>query len=94
MKGKDVLTWAGRLDFRLVLFGVSIEEIRGRVLTTLDLALKGVQTLDVLLLERTGCTARRAHIQVGGQFPPLFVFVHLVGNSERRRLRQLYTTAL
>lgn len=77
------LTWAGRLDLRLVLFGVRVEEVWGRVLATLDLALKGVQTLDVLFLERTGRAARRAHVQVGGQLPPLLVLVHLVGDRER-----------
>lgn len=74
------LTWAGRLDLRLTLFGVRVEEVRGRVLAALDLALEGVQTLDVLLLERAGCAARCAHIQVGGQLSPLFVLVDLVGD--------------
>lgn len=82
-----MLTWAGRLDLRLVLFGVRVEKVRGRVLATLDLALEGIQTLDVLFLERTGCAARRAHVQVGGQLPPLLVLVHLVGDRGRRRLR-------
>lgn len=83
LEGKAVpagLTWAGRLDLRLTLFGVCVEEVRGRVLAALDLALEGVQTLDVLLLERAGGAARRAHVQVGGQLPPLFVLVDLVGD--------------
>lgn len=75
------LTWAGRLDLGLTLFGVGVEEVRGRVLAALDLALEGVQTLDVLLLERAGCAAGRAHVQVGGQLPPLFVLVDLVGDT-------------
>lgn len=45
-----MLTWAGRLDFRLVLFGVCVENVWGWVFATLDLALEGVQTLDVLFL--------------------------------------------
>ena len=84
------LTWAWRLDLRLVLFGVCVEEVRGRVLATLDLALEGVQTLDVLFLERTGRAARRAHVQVGGQLPPLLVLVHLVGDEKKGgRLRKM-----
>jgi len=71
------LTRARWLDLRLVLFGVRVEEVRGRVLAALDLALEGIQTLDVLFLERTGCAARRAHIQVGGKLPPFLVLVHL-----------------
>lgn len=86
-----MLTWAGRLDLRLVLFGVRVEEIRRRVLATLDLALEGVQTLDILFLERTGRAARCAHVQVGGQLPPLLVLIHLVGDRGRRRLRKLHT---
>lgn len=83
------LTWAGRLDLGLALLGVGVEEVWGRVLAALDLALEGVQTLDVLLLERAGGAARRAHVQVGGQLPPLLVLVHLVGDtSGRRRLRE------
>lgn len=78
------LTWAGRLDLRLVLFGVRVEEVRGRVLAALDLALEGVQTLDVLFLERTGRAARRAHVQVGGQLPPLLVLVHLGGRQSKK----------
>ena len=88
-----MLTWAGRLDLGLVLFGVHVEEVRGRVLAALDLALEGVQTLDVLLLERAGGAARRAHVEVGGQLPPLLVLVHLVGDRGRSRLRKLHTTA-
>lgn len=74
------LTWAGGLDLGLILFGVRVEEVRGRVLAALDLALEGVQTLDVLLLERAGGAAGRAHVQVGGQLPPLLVLVDLVGD--------------
>lgn len=89
------LTWAGRLDLGLVLFGVRVEEVRRRVLAALDLALEGVQTLDVLFLERTGCAARRAHIQVGGQLPPLLVLVHLVGDERKEEAqRTAHTTDL
>ena len=84
------LTWAGRLDLCLVLFGVCVEDVWGRVLASLNLALKGVQTLDVLFLERAGCAARRAYVQVGGQLPPLLVLVHLVGERERGRFRELH----
>lgn len=87
----DELTWAGGLDLGLVLFGVRVEKVWGRVLTALYLALEGVQTLDVLFLERAGGAARRAHVQVGGQLPPLLVLVHLVGDTGRRRLRELHT---
>lgn len=80
-----MLTWAWRLDLGLVLFGVCVEEVRGRVFAALDLALEGVQTLDVLFLERTGRATRRAHVQVGGQLPPLLVLVHLVGDEKKRR---------
>lgn len=80
------LTWAGRLDLRLILFRIGVEEVRGRVFAALDLALEGVQTLDVLFFERTGRAARRAHVQVGGQLPPLLVLVHLVGDRGRGRL--------
>lgn len=80
----SALTWAGRLDLGLVLFVICVKEVRGRVFTTLDLALEGVQTLDVLFLERAGGAARRAHVQVGGQFPPLLVLVDLVGEKGRR----------
>lgn len=89
--GAAALTWAGRLDFGLVLFGVRVEEVWGRVLATLHFALKGVQTLDVLFFERAGCAARRAHVQVGSQLPPLLVLVHLVGERGRRWFRKLYT---
>lgn len=44
------LTWAGGLDLGLALLRVGVEEVWGRVLAALDLALEGVQTLDVLLL--------------------------------------------
>ena len=84
------LTWAGRLDLGLVLFGFCVEDVWGRVLASLNLALKGVQTLDVLFLQRAGCAARRAYVQVGGQLPPLLVLVHLVGDRERRQLRELH----
>lgn len=89
------LTWAGGLDLGLALLRVGVEEVWGRVLAALDLALEGVQTLDVLLLERAGGAARRAHIQVGGQFPPLLVLVHLVGDTSggtrlRKRLTQTH----
>lgn len=47
----SVLTWARRLDLGLVLFGVCVEKVWGRVLAALYLALEGVQTLDVLFLE-------------------------------------------
>lgn len=87
-----MLTWAGRLDLRLVLFGVRVEKVWGRVLATLDLALKGVQTLNVLFFERTSRTARRAHVQVGGQLPPFLVLVHLVGDKGWRRLRKMLHT--
>lgn len=87
----EELTWAGGLDLGLVLFGVRVEKVWGRVLTALYLALEGVQTLDVLFLERAGGAARRAHVQVGGQLPPLLVLVHLVGDTGRRRLRELRT---
>lgn len=79
------LTWAGRLDLGLALFGVCVEEVWRRVFSSLDLALEGVQTLDVLLLQRTGCTTRRAYVQVGGQLPPLLVLVDLVGDRGRWR---------
>ena len=84
-----MLTWAGRLDLRLVLFGVRVEKVWGRVLAPLDLALKGVQTLNVLFFERTSRAARRAHVQVGGQLPPFLVLVHLVGDKGWRRLRKM-----
>lgn len=48
----------------------------------LHLALIGKQVLDVLLLERAGGAAGCAHVQVGGQLTPLFVFVHLSGVVE------------
>lgn len=78
-----VLTWAGRLDLRLVLFGVCVEEVWGWVLASLNLALESIQTLDILFLERTGCAARRAYVQISGQLPPLLVLVHLVGARGR-----------
>ena len=74
-----VPTWAWGLDLGLVLLDVRVEEVGGRVLSALHLALEGVQTLDVLLLQRAGRAARRAHVQVGGQLPPLLVLVHLGG---------------
>lgn len=81
-RGTSALTWAGRLNLGLVLFGVRVEKVWGRVLAAFDLALEGVQTLDVLFFQRTGCAARRAHVQVGGQLPPLLVLIHLVGGKE------------
>lgn len=71
------LTWRRWLDFsRLVLF-VVCKDLRGRVLTALNLALKGIQTLDVLFLQRTGSTAGCAHIQASGQITPLLILINL-----------------
>lgn len=86
------LTWAGRLDLRLILFGVRVEEVWRRVLAALYLALEGVQTLDVLFLKRTGRAARRAHVQAGGQLPPLLVLVHLVGDKRKEAAQETENT--
>lgn len=51
--------------------------VRRRLLSSLHLALVSEQKLDVLLLERVGGAAGRAHVEVGGQFTPLLVLVHL-----------------
>lgn len=80
------LTWRWGLDLGLGLLGVGSREDVGRgILAALDLALEGVQALDVLLLQGAGSTARRAHVQVGGQLTPLLVLVDLhdqTGGSE------------
>lgn len=91
-EGCRSLTWAGRLDLGLVLFGVRVEEVWRRVLAALYLAFEGVQTLDVLFLERTGRAARRAHIQAGGQLPPLLVLVHLVGDKRKEAVQETEST--
>lgn len=86
IKWTAALTWARGLDLGLVLLCVRVKEVGGRVLPALDLTLEGVQTLDVLLLERAGGTARRAHIQAGGQLPPLLILVDLATGDGRVRL--------
>lgn len=73
-----ILTRRGRLDLGLGLLGISsCKDIRGRVFSPLNLALKGIETLDILLFQGAGGTARCAHIEVGCKFPPFFVFVDL-----------------
>lgn len=57
--------------------------VRRQLLSPLHLTLVSEQKLDVLLLERVGGAARRAHVEVGGQFAPLLVLVHLSGGSGR-----------
>lgn len=54
-----------------------------RLLSPLHLTLVSEQKLDVLLLERVGGAARRAHVKVGGQLAPLLVLVHLSGGNGR-----------
>lgn len=56
--------------------------VHRRLLSPLHLALIGEQILDVLLLERAGRAAGRAHIQVGRQLAPLLVFVYLSGGGQ------------
>lgn len=71
------LTWRRGLNFgRLVLF-VVCKNLRRGVLTTLDFTLKGIQTLDVLFLQRAGGTAGCTHIQGSSQITPLLIFIHL-----------------
>lgn len=79
MDNRLALTWGGWLDLGLVGLLVVSDDLRRGVLPAFDLALEGVQTLDVLLLQRAGGAAGRAHVQVGGQLPPLLILVHLVG---------------
>lgn len=71
------LTWRRRLDFGRLVLLVVCENLRRGVLATLDFALKGIQTLDVLFLQRAGSTAGCTHIQGGSQIAPLFIFIHL-----------------
>lgn len=52
-----------------------------RLLSPLHLTLVSEQKLDVLLLERVGGAAGRAHAEVGGQLAPLLVLVHLSGGN-------------
>lgn len=54
-----------------------------RLLSSLHLTLVSKQKLDVLLLERVGGAARRAHVEVAGQLAPLLVLVHLSGGNGR-----------
>lgn len=86
---QSALTWTGRLDLCLVLFCVRVEEVQGWVFTALDLALKGIQTQNVLLLKGAGSTARCAHIQIGGQLSPLLVLVHLRNERGKKKKKEL-----
>jgi len=56
------LTWGGRLDLSSLVLFVVCKDLRRRVFTTLNFALKGVETLDVLLFQRTGSTAGCTHV--------------------------------
>lgn len=71
------LTWRGWLDLRSLVLFVVCKNLRRRVLTTLNFALKGIQTLDVLFLQRTGSTAGCTHIQGSGQIAPFLILTHL-----------------
>lgn len=66
MDNRLALTWGGWLDLGLVGLLVVSDDLRRGVLPAFDLALEGVQTLDVLLLQGAGGAARRANVQVGG----------------------------
>jgi hypothetical protein len=66
------------LDLGLGLLGISsCKDVWGRVFSPFNLALKGIETLDILLFQGAGSTAGCAHIEVGRKFPPFFVFVDL-----------------
>lgn len=56
------LTWRRGLDLSSLILLVVCKDFRRRVLTTLNFALKGIETLDVLFLQRTGSTAGCTHI--------------------------------
>lgn len=82
------LTRRWRLDLDLlpaVPSSAAAAAICWRLLAPLHLALVREQKLDVLLLERVGGAARRAHVEVGGQLAPLLVLVDLrVGRAGHR----------
>lgn len=72
------LTWRGGLHLGSLVLLVVCKDLRRRVFTALDFTLEGVQTLDVLLLQRAGSTAGHAHIQGGGQITPFLILIHLL----------------
>lgn len=57
--------------------------VHRRLFSPLHLTLVSEQILDVLLLERVGGAARCTYVQVGGQYAPLLVLVHLSGGMTR-----------
>lgn len=76
------LTWRGGLDLSSLVLFVVCKNLRRRVFTTLNFALKGIQTLDVLFLQRAGSTAGCTHIQGSGQITPFLILIHL-GDTTR-----------
>lgn len=58
--------------------------VHRRLFSPLHLTLVSEQILDVLLLERVGGAARCTYVQVGGQFAPLLVLVHLRGGMTKQ----------
>lgn len=72
------LTWRGGLHLGSLVLLVVCKDLRGRVFAALNFTLKGVQTLDVLLLQRAGSTAGHAHVQGGGQITPFLILIHLL----------------
>lgn len=78
-------TWRGRLDLGLGLLRISsCKDVWGRVFSPFNLALKGIETLDILLFQGAGSTAWGADIEVSCKFSPFFVLVDLHNQPEVR----------